>query len=87
MAGIALAVGILTLFSMTKIWAEGFWKAPPANPRRRRLPAIQLLPVSGLAICTVLIGLFVDPLHRISLEAAEQLLESSPAIATTSNPT
>ena len=26
-AGIALLVGLLTIFSMTKIWAEAFWKA------------------------------------------------------------
>src|SRR5690606_26418271 len=26
---VALAVGLLTLFSMTKIWAEAFWKARP----------------------------------------------------------
>lgn len=28
---IALVVGLLTMFSMTKIWAEAFWKAAPAD--------------------------------------------------------
>ncbi len=28
-AAVSLGVGLLTLFSMTKIWAEVFWKAPP----------------------------------------------------------
>jgi multicomponent Na+:H+ antiporter subunit D len=31
---IALAVGILTLFSMMKIWAEAFWKSDPTRPER-----------------------------------------------------
>lgn len=30
--GVALAVSLLTLFSMTKIWAEAFWRPPPATP-------------------------------------------------------
>ncbi len=29
---VALVVGLLTLFSMTKIWAEAFWKPQPAAP-------------------------------------------------------
>jgi multicomponent Na+:H+ antiporter subunit D len=29
-AGIALGVGLLTLFSMTKIWLQAFWKPAPA---------------------------------------------------------
>ena len=49
---VALAVGVLTLFSMTKIWAEAFWKplpggegadaaraAPDRSQRRRDVPA------------------------------------------------
>src|SRR5690606_9459111 len=31
-AGTALVVGLLTLFSMTKIWAEAFWKPMPTEP-------------------------------------------------------
>jgi multicomponent Na+:H+ antiporter subunit D len=39
---VALAVSLLTLYSMTKIWSEAFWKAPPPW---RKLPACD----SGLA--------------------------------------
>ena len=28
LAGLALFVGLLTLYSMTKIWMEAFWKKP-----------------------------------------------------------
>jgi multicomponent Na+:H+ antiporter subunit D len=30
-AGVALAVGVLTVFSMTKIWSEAFWKDSPSE--------------------------------------------------------
>lgn len=32
---VALAVGFLTLYSMTKIWNEAFWKEPPADDRKQ----------------------------------------------------
>lgn len=77
-AGVALGVGVLTLFSMTKIWAEAFWKAPPGEKAlSRRLPAVQIVPVLALGAGTILIGIFVDPLYQISAEAAAQLIEPS----------
>ena len=35
LAGVALAVGVLTLFSMMKIWNEAFWKDDPAGESPR----------------------------------------------------
>ncbi len=38
LAVVALVVGLLTLYSMLKIWNEAFWKAPPdasGDPQRR----------------------------------------------------
>jgi multicomponent Na+:H+ antiporter subunit D len=72
---VALAVGILTLVSMTKIWAEAFWKPaadPPASGMRS--PRALLLPIVTLATLTVLIGLAAGPLLALSLQAADQLL-------------
>lgn len=40
--GVALAVGVLTLYSMAKIWLEAFWKP---HPDGREMAA----PVPGLA--------------------------------------
>jgi multicomponent Na+:H+ antiporter subunit D len=71
---IALAVGLLTLFSMTKIWAEAFWKDASRTPHPRRLHRIQLLPCAALGLLTLLIGLFVGPLHQIAKAAAQQIL-------------
>ena len=81
MAATALVVGLLTVFSMTKIWAEAFWKPHPAgetpalaliDPGQR---LVLLLPVAGLATLTVAIGLFPEPFVAFAERAAGQLLE------------
>jgi multicomponent Na+:H+ antiporter subunit D len=78
---VALAVSVLTLFSMTKIWHEVFWKKAevvnkpdgrPAQPRMRWL----LAPTILLVACIVLIGVFAEPLYQISEQAAQGILES-----------
>ncbi len=77
---VALAVGVLTLFSMTKIWSEAFWKDSPrqtplAKPRR-----IQFVPVTILATLTLLIGFCFAPVYEISEQAAEQLIQQNPIV-------
>ena len=84
---IALAVGLMTLFSMTKIWAEAFWKpqpkpvalgAPAGNPP---VPWLMMLPIISLALLTVLIGIFAEPVFQLSQRAADQLLNPAEYIA------
>lgn len=63
---VALGVGLLTLYSMSKIWLEGFWKPHP-DPERLNTAAIPLggwLAVSGLTLLIVLIGLYPEPAIR-----------------------
>ncbi len=80
-AAIALAVGLLTVFSMTKIWAEAFWKPHPAGlapalgglDRREQLAL--LAPVLALAALTVTIGLAPEPFLAFAERAADQLLD------------
>lgn len=61
--GVALAVGLLTLYSMSKIWLEGFWKPHPAEgaviaaPPRAAYAAVIVLSLLILAM-----GLFPDPI-------------------------
>jgi multicomponent Na+:H+ antiporter subunit D len=82
---VSLVVSMLTLFSMTKIWAEAFWKAKPeATPdlaleRPARLSL--LMPVILLVALLLVIGLVAEPLMAISLRAAEQLLNPAGYIA------
>ena len=79
-AGVALAVGLLTIYSMTKIWGNAFWKPHPAGvePRLSMLPAKDraalLVPIAGLAILTCIIGLFPEPFVQFAERSAEQLL-------------
>lgn len=81
----ALVVGLLTLFSMTKIWNEVFWKPlPAANPAYpQATPGAELsnahlllilTPIIALAIMTVIIGLVSEPLVTLSTHTAAQLL-------------
>lgn len=82
LGGVALAVGLLTLYSMVKIWNEAFWKAPTALSRDAaaqwraapRLRWTMLLPIAALAAITLAIGLAAEPFIDYSLRAAAQLL-------------
>ena len=78
----ALLVSLLTLFSMTKIWAEAFWKALPEPSARevnlQRLsttPWLTLvLPIGALATLTIAIGLGAEAVFTLAMRAAEQLI-------------
>lgn len=77
----ALAVSLLTLYSMTKIWGEVFWKADP-NPgadaplESGRYRAL-VLPIVLLAAITVAIGFAAGPMFDLALAAAAQLADPS----------
>ncbi|MXY25538.1 MAG: Na+/H+ antiporter subunit D [Acidobacteria bacterium] len=82
LAGVALVVGLLTVFSMTKIWLNAFWKARPDEagpmpsfpPRRRWL---LLAPIATLATITLVIGLYARPLYVLAERAATELMDPS----------
>jgi multicomponent Na+:H+ antiporter subunit D len=77
LAATALAVGLLTMFSMSKIWLEAFWKPAPAetSPAGAPLPGAMLAPMIGLAALTALLGAWPSPLLDVSAEVARQLLD------------
>jgi len=80
---VALGVGLLTLYSMVKIWAEAFWKAQPQEYAERaarferaiseRSLAIMCLPIAVLAILAVLLGVGMQPVYEVLIAAAEQM--------------
>ena len=82
LAGVALVVGLLTVFSMTKIWLNAFWKARPDEagptpsfpPQRRWL---LLAPIATLATITLIIGLYARPLYVLAERAATELMDPS----------
>jgi multicomponent Na+:H+ antiporter subunit D len=86
LAAIALATGILTLYSMLKIWIEAFWKEPPeAQPVPPALSGglrwLLLMPVAGLGLVTLSIGLWAEPFAAFALAAGEQLASREAYIA------
>jgi len=87
-AGVALAVGLLTIYSMTKIWGEAFWKPHPdgQEPRLATLDAADrralILPIAALAALTCVIGFFPEPFVAFAERAASQLLDPNDYIAT-----
>jgi multicomponent Na+:H+ antiporter subunit D len=80
-AAVALLVGLLTIYSMTKIWAAAFWEPHPEGlePRLSRLDRgarlALLAPVAGLALVTLGIGLHPEPFVALAERAAAQLLD------------
>ncbi|MEM0966686.1 MAG: Na+/H+ antiporter subunit D [Verrucomicrobiota bacterium] len=83
----ALAVGVLTLFSMTKIWAEAFWKEQPVGEdefaaTNNPASSWRVVPVVLLALTTLMIGLFGNSLFAFSERAAEQLHNNKEYIST-----
>jgi multicomponent Na+:H+ antiporter subunit D len=88
----ALLVGVLTLYSMTKIWGEAFWKKQPENADARPLSdpvgrlSWMVAPITVLAVSTVLIGLFGEPLFSYAERAAAQLLNPQEYISAVLQP-
>ncbi|GAB4121658.1 MAG: Na+/H+ antiporter subunit D [Acidobacteriota bacterium] len=73
---VALLVGLLTLFSMTKIWAEVFWKEPPAGAAPAGNPGVlRLIPIAVLASSTMLISLWPEPLLGYTAAAGQELVD------------
>jgi multicomponent Na+:H+ antiporter subunit D len=81
LVAVAAFTGLLTLYSMTKIWGEAFWKprtdevaaGPVAEMHSRRM----MVPIAGLAAITLAIGFGAGWLFEISVTAAGQLLDTS----------
>ncbi|QPH52523.1 Na+/H+ antiporter subunit D [Pontivivens ytuae] len=73
----ALAVGLLTLYSMSKIWLEAFWKPHPDGPDAvvGKVPMAMLVPILSLATLTVIIGLSAGMFVDAALAATEQILD------------
>ena len=74
---VAVGAGLLTLVSMTKIWAEAFWKPRPTDrplaPTTRSMARL-IAPVAVLAAVTLAIGLYAEPLVVLAERSATELL-------------
>ena len=86
-AAVALGVGLLTIFSMTKIWLQAFWESRPEGaeapppPMTRREAWLLYGPVAALATLTLAIGIWPGPFYTLAERAAGELLDPSAYIA------
>ena len=86
---VALLTSLLTLFSMTKIWTEGYWTPSPAEEEGKLPPGVDefpgwtrnmvamFLPIIILASLSVGMGILAQPVISLLVETAEQLLDPS----------
>jgi multicomponent Na+:H+ antiporter subunit D len=74
---VALAVGLLTLFSMSKIWMEAFWKPVPEEGRgcQGNLPWPAVGASAALGVVTIVLGFGAESLWSVAEAAARQLHE------------
>lgn len=71
--GVILAVGVLTIISMTRLWDESFWK-PASQPDKIGMSRVMMLPITCLAAVTLALSVTAGPLFELSLRASGQLL-------------
>ncbi|HWC12144.1 MAG TPA: Na+/H+ antiporter subunit D [Acidimicrobiales bacterium] len=86
--GVSLAVSLLTLFSMTKIWAGVFWGTPQEDPPklaarghgRLSAPPLMVVPTAALVVLGLVVALAGAPLYDLSSQAAVTLTDPAPYI-------
>lgn len=77
-AGVALLVGLLTLFSMIKIFNYAFWGKQKHTEEQANIKVGKLLlPIAPLVALTIILGIGAEPIFQYSLQVAEQILDPS----------
>jgi multicomponent Na+:H+ antiporter subunit D len=82
---VALLTGMLTLYSMIKIWNEAFLKKQPDIYEKQepiKLNWADYVPLVILATASVLMGIFAATVFTYAMEAANQLIEPTNYIDT-----
>ena len=74
LVAVALLTGFLTLYSMSMLWTQAFWRLRPRGGHNvRPIPPAMIASVALLAACTLGLGLAIEPAVRLSRTAAKQL--------------
>jgi multicomponent Na+:H+ antiporter subunit D len=82
--GVSLAVSLLTLYSMVKIWSNAFWgpvgagEELPPRPQRR---ALMTGATAGLVVVSLAVTVFAGPLTEYTRRAAHDLLNTGDYVA------
>ena len=73
LGGLVLVVGLLTLLSMGRTWAEGFWR--PAGTQDMAAPGTPyVIAIAALSLLTLAMTIGAEPLFDLTSRGAEQLL-------------
>ncbi|MGE0702626.1 MAG: proton-conducting transporter membrane subunit [Vicinamibacterales bacterium] len=75
LAAVALFVGLMTLFSMSKIWIEAFWRPAPADALTSRLQIQSIAACVLLTSVTLCLSLWPEPFIAYAENAARALLD------------
>jgi len=85
LVGIALGVSMLTLFSMIKIWNEGFWKEHPVSShdfstsvyhhQSMLNKSMIIAPIVLLGLVTTVFGFWFEPFFTMADHTAQELLD------------
>ncbi len=78
-----LAVGLLTLFAMARVWSAVFWDAHPDGDQAitARTPAAMLLPLLLLSAIVILVGVYAGPFIDVATAAGAQIVDPAAYIA------
>lgn len=82
-AVLALAVGLLTLFSMLKIAHAAVLGPAPEGAEPRPVGRGRLWPIAALAAVTLALGLAAGPIFEVCLAAGEALIDRTPYLEAT----
>jgi len=89
----SLAVSLLTLLSMLKIWSAVFWAPATDAPERPTHPAgriggppLMVVPTAALLVLSLAIAVFAGPLLALAERAAGDLLDPAGYITTVLGP-
>ena len=75
-----LAVSVVTLYSMTKIWTEAFWKEQPEGKNvtdQQVSSRILILPIIVMTAGALFLGLCGNIVFKVCLDASNQILNPS----------
>ena len=84
MVAISLVVGLLSMYSMAKIWSGVFWGEAEEKPAREPEPGERLggplwmiVPTVAIVVCSVALALWGGPVYEFMVRAAEDLMDPS----------
>ncbi len=84
-AAAVLVTGLLTLYSVAKVWAMSFWRS---TPKREPAPGATggaraaIVPVAALAGLSFLIGIWAQPVISLAQRSANELMAPSDYVVT-----